>query len=94
VRVDAGRASRRLPRLRHRPGEAWPIADRRCRPHIRLTQYVCFFGVVDLSLHEAVELFVRREDAERMLDELLRDEPQWAGLFRIERIELGGISPN
>jgi hypothetical protein len=55
---------------------------------------VCFFGVVDLSLHEAVELFVRREDAERMLDELLRDEPQWAGLFRIERIELGGISPN
>jgi len=55
---------------------------------------VCFFGVVDLSLHEAVELFVRREDAERMLAELLRDEPQWRGLFRIEPIELAGFSEN
>lgn len=53
-----------------------------------------FFGVVDLWLDEAVELFVRREDAERMLSELLRDEPQWRGLFRVESIELAELNRN
>lgn len=48
-----------------------------------------FFGLVDLSLLEAVELFLRREDAERTLAELLRDEPEWESLFRIEVFELG-----
>jgi len=50
-----------------------------------------FFGLVDLSLAEAIELYVRREDAERTLAELLRDEPEW---FRIEEIELGQLSCN
>ena len=53
-----------------------------------------FFAVVDLSLLEALELYVRREDAERMLAEVLRDEPGWESLFRIEEIELGGLSRN
>jgi hypothetical protein len=35
-----------------------------------------FFGLVDLALIEAIELYVRREDAERTLAELLRDEPR------------------
>ena len=47
-----------------------------------------FFGVVDLWLAEAVELFVCEADAERMLAELLADEPDWQGLFRVEPIEL------
>ena len=55
----------------------------------RFTVGVRFFGVVDVSLSEAVELFVRREDAERTLAELVRDEPQWQTFFRIEPIELG-----
>jgi hypothetical protein len=50
---------------------------------------VRFFALVDLSLSEAVELFVRRADAERTLAELLRDEPQWQGLLRIEAVEIG-----
>jgi hypothetical protein len=53
-----------------------------------------FFGLVDLSLGEAIELYVRREDAERTLAELLRDEPEWWSLFRIEEIELGQLSCN
>jgi hypothetical protein len=53
-----------------------------------------FFGLIDLSLLEAVELFMRREDAERMLAELLRDEPSWDSLFWIEEIELGELSWN
>ena len=53
-----------------------------------------FFALVDLSLFEAIELYVRREDAERTLAELLSDEPEWHSLFRIEEIELSGLSWN
>ena len=53
-----------------------------------------YFGLVDLSLVEAIELYVRREDAERTLAELLHDEPEWRSLFRIEEIELGELSWN
>ena len=53
-----------------------------------------FFALVDLSLLEAIELYVRREDAERTLAELLRDEPGWQSLFRIDEIELSGSSWN
>jgi hypothetical protein len=55
---------------------------------------VRFFGLVDLSLLEAVELYARREDAEETLAELLRDEPEWEQLFRIEEVELGELSRN
>ena len=46
------------------------------------------FALVDLSLQEAIELFLRREDAERMLSDVLRDDPDWKRLVRIEEIEL------
>jgi hypothetical protein len=55
---------------------------------------VRFFGLVDLSLLEAVELFLRREDAERTLAELVCDEPEWESLFRIEEFELGEVCWN
>jgi len=55
---------------------------------------VRFFAVVELSVLEALELHVRREDAERLVAELLRDEPGWESLFRIEEIELGQPSRN
>ena len=65
---------------------------------MRFTRIVQLFVLVDLSVVEMIELsaelFVRREDAERTLAELLRDEPEWCGLFRIEEIELGGLSWN
>jgi hypothetical protein len=46
------------------------------------------FALVDLSLAEPIELFLWREDAERTLAEVVRDEPSWRFLFRIEEIEL------
>jgi hypothetical protein len=56
------------------------------------------FALVDESVVElvefSVELFARREDAERTLAELLHDEPEWRGLFRIEEIDLGEPSMN
>jgi len=56
------------------------------------------FALVDESVVErvefSVELFARREDAERTLAELLHDEPEWRDLFRIEEIDLGALSAN
>ena len=56
------------------------------------------FALVDSSMVQlvefSVELFARREDAERTLAELLHDEPEWCDLFRIEEIDLGEPSMN
>jgi hypothetical protein len=56
------------------------------------------FALVDESVVElvefSVELFARREDAERTLAELLHDEPGWRDIFRIEAIDLGELSAN
>jgi hypothetical protein len=49
--------------------------------------HVKFFGVVDTGLEEAVELFLRREDAERIVRDWDEDEPERAGLLRVEIIE-------
>jgi hypothetical protein len=49
---------------------------------------VRFYGVIDPRLEEAVELFIRREDAERVLRDWDRDEPQQAGLLSVEAVEL------
>lgn len=47
-----------------------------------------FYGVVDVGLAEAVELFAHRGEAEEMLAELLADEPDWEDSFRVEQVEL------
>jgi hypothetical protein len=39
-------------------------------------------------LSEAVELFVRREDAERFIEEVNNDEPELASYLRFEEREL------
>jgi hypothetical protein len=48
----------------------------------------------DRPLGDAVETFVRREDAERFIDEVRGDDPDLAGYLRIEERELeaGGLS--
>jgi hypothetical protein len=54
------------------------------------------YALVELGDSEAVDLFLREEDARRALDEILSDEPEWAGLFYVERVELEerNVSPN
>jgi hypothetical protein len=47
-----------------------------------------FYGVVDSRLGEAVELFLRREDAERVVRNRDRDEPGQASLLHVEVVEL------
>ena len=65
---------------------------------MELARRVRVFALVDASMVRlvefSVELFVRREDAERTLAELLHDEPSWRNVFRIEEIDLGEASPN
>ena len=34
-----------------------------------------------------------KQDAQRALEDCLRDEPQWRGLLRVEEIELSDTSP-
>jgi hypothetical protein len=49
---------------------------------------VLAYAVVRAETEKAVELFLRREDTERMFAEALADEPSWLDVLRIETLEL------
>jgi hypothetical protein len=51
------------------------------------------WAVVSDSTEEAVELFTRREEAEAIVQAWDRDEPEQAGVLRVEMIKLE-TSPN
>lgn len=52
------------------------------------------YAVVDLSLSvasplgDSIEVFIRREDAERFVEEIRGDDPELASQLRIEEREL------
>ena len=48
-----------------------------------------FYGILDDTLKEVVELFVSREEAERTLREVLQDEPDWREILGLVRGEFG-----
>jgi hypothetical protein len=54
------------------------------------------WALVELGDSEAIDLFLREDDAEPALEECLCDEPQWAGLLHVEPVELEEreVSPN
>jgi hypothetical protein len=37
---------------------------------------------------ESIDLFLREEDARHALQDILSDEPEWAGMFYIKPVEL------
>ena len=47
-----------------------------------------FYGIVDEQTQEAVELYVRREDAERFLEDVRADDEELAASLRLEPVEL------
>jgi hypothetical protein len=53
-------------------------------------QRMRFFAVVDDSPDEAVEFFLDRRDAERVVEDWDRDEPDQAGLLHVAVIDLDG----
>jgi hypothetical protein len=52
------------------------------------------WGVVSTEIEQVIEFFGSLHEAERMLEEVVGDEPDWRDGFRIERIELGSESLN
>jgi hypothetical protein len=46
------------------------------------------YALVELGDSEAIDLFLREEDACRALDDALRDEPEWVVLLHVEPVEL------
>jgi hypothetical protein len=53
---------------------------------------VLAFGIVSEETDKAVELLVRREDAERFLEDVRADEPPLVKQLRLEPVELDGAS--
>jgi hypothetical protein len=46
------------------------------------------YALVEAGDDQAVDVFVRREDAIAALEAALRDEPEWVGLLSVVPIEL------
>lgn len=46
------------------------------------------YALVELGDPEAIDLFLREEDARAALEDALRDEPGWAGALSVEPVEL------
>ena len=48
----------------------------------------------EFRLGDAIETFIRREDAERFIEEIRGDDPEFASTLRIEERELeaGGVN--
>jgi hypothetical protein len=46
------------------------------------------YALVEVGDSEAIDLFLREEDAERALADVLRDEPHWSGLLGVEEVDL------
>jgi len=49
-------------------------------------------ALVEAGDSEAIDVFLRAEEAQRALEDCLRDEPDWRGLLRVEEIELSATS--
>ena len=46
-----------------------------------------FWAVVSDEIRQAIEFFPTRRQAETMVAEALQDEPDWAGILRVEKVE-------
>ena len=46
------------------------------------------YALVEGGDPEAIDVYLAEEDAQRALEDCLRDEPDWHGLLRVEEIEL------
>jgi hypothetical protein len=53
-----------------------------------------FYGLADYSMQEIIEFYPSRAEAEQALADVLEDEPGWADIVGIERVELSGGPPS
>jgi len=50
---------------------------------------VIFWGLADHRVEEVIDFYATREQAEKTLNEVLEDEPGWAGVLEVVEVELG-----
>jgi hypothetical protein len=50
------------------------------------------YALVEAGDPEAIDVYLREEDAQRALEDCLRDEPEWRGLLRVEEVEFACAS--
>ena len=48
------------------------------------------YALVEAGDPEAIDVYLCEQDAQRALEDCLRDEPEWRGLLRVETVELAG----
>ncbi len=46
------------------------------------------YALVEAGDPEAIDVFLSNEEAQRALEDCLRDEPEWRDLLRVEEIDL------
>ena len=51
------------------------------------------YALVEAGDSEAIDIYLCEQDAQRALEDCLRDEPDWRGLLRVEAVELAEASP-
>jgi hypothetical protein len=49
------------------------------------------YALVEAGDPEAIDVYLCEQDAQRALEDCLRDEPEWRGVLSIERIELSAV---
>jgi hypothetical protein len=49
------------------------------------------YALVETGDPEAIDVYLCEQDAQRALEDCLRDQPDWHGLLRVEEIEFGGM---
>jgi hypothetical protein len=49
---------------------------------------VRLYALVEADDSEAIDVYLCEQDAQRALEDCLRDEPQWEGRLRVEELEL------
>lgn len=52
------------------------------------------YALVAAGDPEAIDVYLCEQDAQRALEECLRDEPDWRGLLRVEEVDFSDTSPN
>jgi hypothetical protein len=46
------------------------------------------YALVEADDPEAIDVYLCEQDAQRALQDCLKDEPEWRGLLRVEEVEL------
>jgi hypothetical protein len=50
------------------------------------------YALVEAGDPEAIDVYLREQDAQRALEDCLPDESEWRGMLRVEEIEFSGAS--